>query len=121
MSNKNDFKKDKKGAIMKSDFDKSEKKFPKGHFVRLWMGIGVAIFSGLSILLSIIIDNFGFIGIGPAIGLPLGLAVGKSIENKYYKEGRIRPLTEMEEKKQKIAVIIGLAAFVIGVLFFLLM
>ena len=105
---------------MKNNLDKNEKKFPKGHFVGMWMVIGIAIFSGLGVPLSIITDNFGFIGIGPAIGVAFGLSIGQSIENKYNKEGRIRPLTETENRRRKIAIIIGIALLTLGVLVFTL-
>ena len=106
---------------MKNDLDKNEKKFPKGHFVGMWMGIGIAIFSGLGVPLSIITENFGLIGIGPAIGVAIGLSIGQSIENKYNKEGRIRPLTETEKRKRKIAITFGIVLLTLGVLVFSLM
>jgi len=43
----------------------------------------------------------GLIGIGPAIGVAFGLALGSSIEAKYKKEGKIRLLTEEEKKRKK--------------------
>ena len=101
---------------MDNNLEKKDKRYPKGHFAGMWMGIGIAIFSGIGIPLSIITHNFGFIGIGPAIGVAIGLAIGQSLENKYQKEGKIRPLTEAEKKKQKIAAIVGIALLAIGVL-----
>ncbi|MDD4898811.1 MAG: hypothetical protein PHY70_05475, partial [Methanocellales archaeon] len=59
------------------------KTYPEGHFVGMWMGIGIAIFSGFGIPLSIATGNPGFMGIGPAIGVAFGLAIGSSIEAKY--------------------------------------
>jgi len=67
----------------------NNKKYPEGHFVGMWMGIGTAIFSGLGIPLSIATGNTGLIGIGPAVGVSFGLAIGSSIEAKYKKEGKI--------------------------------
>jgi hypothetical protein len=106
---------------MKNNLDENEKKFPKGHFVGMWMGIGIAIFSGIGVPISIIIDNFGFIGIGPAIGVVFGLSIGQSIENKYDKEGKIRPLTESEKSKRKIAIAVGIATLLLGIFVFSLM
>jgi hypothetical protein len=106
---------------MKNNLEEDDKKFPKGHFVGMWMGIGIAIFSGLGIPLSIITENFSFIGIGPAIGVGFGLSIGQSIENKYNKEGRIRPLTETEKRNRKIILIVGIALLTLGVVAFLLM
>jgi hypothetical protein len=101
--------------------DNKDKKYPEGHFLGMWMGIGIAIFSGLGIPLSIVTDNPGFIGIGPALGVAFGLAIGQSIENKYKEKGRIRPLTESELKRKKIAVAVGVAILTIGVLIFILL
>lgn len=104
-----------------NNLDKNENKFPKGHFVGMWMGIGIAIFSGIGVPLSIITENFGLIGIGPAIGVAIGLSIGQSIENKYNKEGRIRSLTETEKRIWKIAITFSIAIFTLGVLVFSLM
>jgi hypothetical protein len=97
-----------------------EKKYPEGHFVGMWMGIGIAIFSGFGIPLSIATGNSAFIGIGPALGIAFGLAIGQSIENKYKQEGRLRPLTESEMKRKKNAVTLGIVLLTFGVLIFLL-
>ena len=94
------------------------KKYPEGHFIGMWMAIGIAIFSGFGVALSIITDNPGLIGIGPAIGIAFGLSIGQSIENRYKKEGRIRPLTETEKKNKKNAVTIGIIALFLGIIIF---
>jgi hypothetical protein len=99
----------------------NNKKYPEGHFVGMWMGIGIAIFTGIGIPLSIVTHNYGLIGIGPALGIAFGLSIGQAIENKYKKEKKIRPLTEEEKKRKKIAVIAGLATFTLGVIVFLLL
>jgi len=101
--------------------DDKVKKYPEGHFLGMWMGIGIAIFSGLGIPLSIATENPGFIGIGPALGVAVGLAIGQSIENKYKQEGRIRPLTESEQKRKKNAVTAGIVLLTLGVLIFILL
>jgi hypothetical protein len=93
---------------------KINKKYPEGHFVGMWMVIGIAIFSVIGIPLSIITENSGFIGIGPALGVGFGLAIGSSIEAKYKKEGKIRPLTKDEKKKRKTLVTIGIVILTVG-------
>lgn len=93
-----------------------DKKYPEGYFVGKWMGIITVIFSGLGIPLSLVTENPGFIGVGPAIGVSLGLAIGQSIEDKHKKEGKIRPLTKEEKKKKKMLILALLAMLVIGVL-----
>jgi len=85
------------------------------------MGIGIAIFSGLGIPIIIATNNFGFIGIGPALGVAFGLSIGQSVENKYKQEGRIRPLTESEQKRKKYAVIAGIVILTLGVFILLLL
>ena len=97
-----------------------EQKYPEGHFVGKWMGIGIAIFSGIGIPLSVITKQFAFIGIGPALGVSVGLAIGQAVENKYKKENKIRPLTEAETKRKKIAVFAGIAILILGCAAFLL-
>jgi len=98
-----------------------DKKYPEGHFLSMWMGIGIAIFSGFGVSLSIIMNNFSFMGIGPAIGVSFGLAVGQSVENKYKEKGLIRPLTEAEQKRKKNAVFAGILILILGMLLFLLL
>jgi len=88
--------------------EEKTKKYPEGHFVVMWMGIGIAIFSGLGIPLAIVTENFGLIGIGPAMGAAFGVVIGQSVEAKYKKEGKIRPLTEEERKRKQIGVTVGL-------------
>jgi hypothetical protein len=101
--------------------DNENKKYPEGHFLGMWMGIGIAIFSGFGIPLSIITENPGFIGIGPALGVAVGVAIGQSIENKYKQQGKIRPLTESEQKRKKKAVTAGIIILTLGVLIFILL
>ena len=101
--------------------DEKSKKYPEGHFTGMWMGIGIAIFTGVGVPLSIATENMGLMGAGPALGVAFGLSVGQGIENKYKKEGRIRPLTEDEKKRKKMAVLAGLALLALGVIVFLLL
>jgi predicted nucleic acid-binding Zn ribbon protein len=101
--------------------DDKVEKYPEGHFVGMWMGICIAIFSGFGIPLSITTGNSGFIGIGPALGVAIGAAIGQSIENKYKQEGRIRLLTESEQKRKRNVVIAGILILTLGVLIFILL
>jgi hypothetical protein len=99
--------------------EKKNEKYPEGHFVGMWMATGVAIGAGMGIALGLAIGNLGLLGIGLPIGLALGLAIGSSIEAKYKKEGKLRPLTIEEKKNRKLSVMIGVALLVIGILTFL--
>jgi len=104
---------------MNKENDKDQQ-FPQGHFIGMWLGIGIAVFSGLGIPLSIAMGHFAFIGIGPAIGVAIGLAVGQAVENKHRQEGRIRPLTDAEKKTRRTRIASGLAILVLGFLILLL-
>jgi hypothetical protein len=83
----------------------NERKYPKGYWMSIGIGIGVAI----GVAMGPIFDNFG-VGIG--IGIALGSGIGASLERK--NKDNIRPLTELEQKRQKLGVVIGLA--LVGVL-----
>lgn len=95
-----------------------EEKIPEGKIVGNWIAIGIAIFSGLGIPLSVVTENFAFIGIGPAIGVGFGAAIGKSIEQKYKNEGRLAPPTAKDKRKSKIFLFVGLGVLLLGVVFF---
>ncbi len=94
--------------------EKDDEKYPEGHFVGMWMGIGIALFSGIGVPLSIALKIPGLMGIGPALGVAFGLSIGQSIESKHKKEGKIRPLTEDEKKKRKRLVFAGISVLVLG-------
>ncbi len=106
---------------MKNTINEEIKKYPKGYFESKWMALGIAIFSGIGIPLSLITKNFALIGIGPAIGVAIGFSIGQSIENKYQKEGKIRELTKTEKKKRNNLRIFTFALLALGFLLFLLM
>jgi len=93
-------------------------KYSEGHFLGLWMGVGIAIFSVIGIPLSILTGNYAFIGVGPGLGVAVGLSIGQGVENKYKKEGRIRPLTAGERKRRKKAVLAGWVLLALGALVF---
>ncbi|MBD3204106.1 hypothetical protein GF327_07455 [Candidatus Woesearchaeota archaeon] len=95
------------------------KKYPEGHFLGVGMMIGIVIFSGVGVTMSISTDNPGLIGIGPSIGVAIGLAIGKSMEEKYRKQGLIRPLTSEEKKERNKAKTIGIIVCLIGLIIFI--
>lgn len=100
---------------------KKTKKYPEGHFVGMWMALGIAIFSGIGIPLSIATENYAFMGIGPALGVAFGMSIGTGIEAKMKKQGKIRPLTKEEAKKKRGGVAIGIIALLILVVLALIM
>lgn len=88
------------------------KKYPKNYFVEQGLILGIPL--GIPIGLA-----FGNIALGPAIGVGIGMILGTYFEKKYEKEGKIRPLTEKEEKikKGKLKWLLGIGLIVfLGVL-----
>ncbi len=84
---------------------KNEKKYPKGY----WMSVGISIGVAIGVAMGPIFDN---IGIGIAIGIAIGSGIGASLERR--NKDNIRSLTEQEQKRRKLGVVIGLA--LVGVL-----
>lgn len=82
-------------------------KHPKGHYVGLGMALGMAI----GMPLGVAMDN---VALGPGFGLPIGLAIGMALEKK--NEDKLRPLTQKEEKMQKVALAWGAGLLLLGVL-----
>lgn len=77
----------------------NERKYPKGY----WMAVGISIGVAIGVAMGPLFDNFG-VGIG--IGIAIGSGIGASLEQK--NKDNIRPLTELEQKRQKLGVVIGL-------------
>jgi len=84
---------------------KNERKYPKGY----WMSVGISIGIAIGVAMGPIYDNFG-VGIG--IGVAIGSGIGAALERR--NKDNIRPMTEQEQKRQKLGVVIGLA--LVGIL-----
>lgn len=78
---------------------KNESRHPKGY----WMSVGISIGIAIGVALGPIFDNLGT-GIG--IGVAIGSGIGASLEQK--NKDNIRPMTELEKKRQKWGVAVGL-------------
>ena len=83
----------------------NDHKHPKGY----WMAVGISIGVAIGVAMGPIFDNFG-VGIG--IGIAIGSGIGASLEWK--NKDNLRPLTEQEQKRQKLGTVIALA--LVGVL-----
>ncbi len=60
-----------------SYLQKNEGIYPKNHFITLYMAVGMtAIGLPAGILLSFLVNNTAFLGVGLPIGLSIGLALG---------------------------------------------
>jgi hypothetical protein len=88
---------------------KQNKRYPKGHFI----GLGMALGAPLGVPLWLATGNPGLIGAGIAIGL----AIGAGLESKYNKNPR--PLTAEEKKNRKLGAIIGVVFLILGIFAFL--
>lgn len=84
---------------------KNDRKYPKGY----WIAVGISVGLAIGVAMGPLFDN---IGVGIAIGIAIGSGIGASLEQK--NKGNIRPLTEQEQKRQKLGVVIGLA--LVGIL-----
>ena len=84
---------------------KNEKKYHKG----FWMSIGISIGIAIGVAMGPIFDNFG-VGIG--IGVAIGSGIGAALERR--NKDNIRPLTEQEQKRQKLGMVIGVS--LVGIL-----
>jgi hypothetical protein len=51
----------------------------KEHYMGLGIAIGMAMFAPIGIVLSILTDNPGLLGIGPAVGVSTGVAIGEHL------------------------------------------
>ncbi len=89
-------------------------KYPQGH----WMSIGICIGIALGCIpsfMGLLFDQMApFVGIGPAIGCGLGVAIGSALEQKHKDE--LRPLTEAERQTRTRLTVIGLGALALLVL-----
>ncbi|THD69167.1 hypothetical protein E7Z59_02220 [Robertkochia marina] len=92
---------------------KNTKQYPKGTFVAL----GMLCFIPVGIALAIGTKNPGLIGIGPALGLPMGLAW----EEQQRKKGKLLSETETKGNKRTLFWILFLLGIMLfGILAFLL-
>lgn len=51
----------------------------RDHYLGIGMAIGIALFAPLGIVLSIVTDTPGLIGIGPGAGVAVGIAIGEGL------------------------------------------
>lgn len=70
-----------------------KRKYPKGFF----MSVGIAVGIPIGLLISILLDNFAFIGVGVAVGTSIGIA----LESNYQDKGLIRHLGKPIKKHNK--------------------
>lgn len=59
--------------------NKIHDKYAEGHFISLWIGIGVAVGAGLGVVFALLIGNLAFLG----IGIPIGVATRPHFQSIY--------------------------------------
>lgn len=61
----------------------------KNHYRNQWMALGLAAFGiPLGVVLGMLADNYGLMGLGMAIGLPVGMLIGKKKDDKAAADGK---------------------------------
>ncbi len=89
-------------------------KYPQGHWMSIGMCIGIAL-GCIPSFVGLLFDQMApFVGIGPAIGCGLGVAIGSALERKHKDE--LRPLTEEEQRVRFRLTLVGLGALALLVL-----
>lgn len=89
-------------------------KHPQGHWMSIGMCIGIAMGS-IPVLVSLLFDDMSsWVGIAPAMGLGVGIAIGSALERKHKDE--LRPLTEEEQRGRFRLTLVGLGALALLVL-----
>ncbi len=89
-------------------------KYPQGHWMSIGMCIGIAL-GCIPSFVGLLFDQMApFVGIGPAIGCALGVAIGSALERKHKDE--LRPLTEEDRRVRFRLTLVGLGALALLVL-----
>jgi hypothetical protein len=93
----------------------NEKKYPKGHWMGIGIAIGIPIGTALFFIADLLTGEFGsMFFLGPGVGVAIGVSIGAALEERYKKRGQIRELTLQEEKRRRKLVNIGLLILVLG-------
>ena len=56
------------------------------HYRGIGMAIGMVLFMPVGLVLFIVLDNPGMLGVGPAMGLAVGLAIGEGLYQRKQRE-----------------------------------
>lgn len=89
-------------------------KYPQGHWMSIGMCIGIAL-GCIPSFMGLLFDQMApFVGIGPAIGCGLGVAIGSALEQRH--KDQLRPLTEAERQTRTRLTLVGLGALALLVL-----
>lgn len=64
------------------NFDDHQNKELKQHYQRKGMGIGMVLFMPFGVILWLLLGNPGMLGVGPALGISIGIAIGEAMYKK---------------------------------------
>jgi len=64
------------------DYDEYRKEELKQHYQDKGIAIGVVLFMPFGVILWLLLDNPGFLGVGPALGISIGIAIGEAMYKK---------------------------------------
>lgn len=93
--------------------DKEIKSYPEGHFVGIGMAYGMLLGYAIMWPLAIALDKIVLaLTLGPGIGIPLGMAIGKEYEKR--NKDKIRPLTNEEKQPKKFMLLILVGLLMLG-------
>jgi len=56
------------------------------HYRGIGMAIGMLLFMPVGVVLFILLDNPGMLGVGPTMGLAVGLAIGEGLYQRQQRE-----------------------------------
>ena len=64
------------------DYDEYRKQELKRHYQGKGMAIGMALFMPFGVILWLLLDTPGMLGVGPALGVSIGIALGEAMYKK---------------------------------------
>ena len=64
------------------NFDENQKEELSQHYHRRGMGIGMALFMPFGVILWLLLGNPGMLGVGPALGISIGIAIAEAMYKK---------------------------------------
>ncbi|MCK5634477.1 MAG: hypothetical protein KAI06_05295 [Anaerolineales bacterium] len=70
------------------NFDEYQEEELKQQYQRKGMGIGMALFMPFGVILWLLLDNPGFLGVGPALGVSVGIALGEAMYKRKFWESK---------------------------------
>lgn len=64
------------------NFDDHQNEELRQHYQRKGMGIGMVLLMPFGVILWLLLDNPGMLGVGPALGISIGSSIGEAMYKK---------------------------------------